>query len=316
MPERIGGWVICRPKPIPYWNGSTQGFTLMSDLHIGAPHVDYDLIVQDLETAKLHNDRILINGDLLDLILTSDKKRFSPEALHSRLQGAPDIVNAAIDWAVEILAPYAELIDMIGIGNHETAITRHHSVDVTRVLIRELARSLPKNSKHVIHYGGYGGFVDYRFLAKTKNRGHGQADGNGSFTGHGKRWVIHYYHGSGASAPVTKGMIDLHRRSWAHADLIWLGHKHNRFNVAVQVLSCPLQGHQPTIKDVRQVMTGAYFNTYAGQQQNEIASHGRRSNYAADLGLAPQGMGGTRIQLQFDGSTNASHNPYKVSVIQ
>ena len=251
----------------------------MSDTHIGAAHVDYALIEKELERAADKNDRILLNGDVFDMILAKDMKRFVPGVLHPRLTRRDDIVNAAIEWAVEIFGPYANLIDVIGIGNHEAVVSSRHSTDVARILIYELQKKVKKKD-HVIHYGGYGGFVDYRF------RGSGK-----------RRMVIHYYHGSGGSAPVTKGMIDFHRRSWVEADVIWMGHKHNRLASGVQTLRCPLHGDDLEIRDVRQIMTGAYFKTYVSQSQESLRKHGRQSHWAADMGFAPQMMGGARLEV-------------------
>lgn len=281
--QLTGGMVICRPKPIRVSAGVTLGFLLQSDLHIGAPHVDYAAIQREWSEAAEHGDRILINGDVFDAILAKDQKRYTPSVVHPKLRGRNDMVNAAADWAVEMMAPYAHLIDVIGVGNHETQLEKWNSSDITKFLIRDLTKSLPKQYKnHVIHYGGYGGFVDYRLSWGTERAT--------------RRFLIHYFHGSGGSAPITKGMMDFARRGWVEGvDVVHLGHKHNRFAGHIQAISCPVVGDEPTIRQVRHVMTGAYFKTYGGQTQASIAKHGRVSNYAADWGVAPQGVGGARV---------------------
>ena len=96
---------------------------------------------------------------------------------------------------------------------------------------------------------------------------------------------------------VTKGMIDFHRLQWIDADIIWMGHKHNRFSTHIRHMACPLAGDAPSLKDIRQIMTGSYFSTYHGQTQASIKDRGRQSNYAADAASAPQGKGGARIVL-------------------
>lgn len=610
-----GGMVISRPA-FKLTNPAT--FTLMSDLHLGAANINYKLIEKELQTAKEHGDRILLNGDIFDMILVKDAKRFSPDVLHPRLRGRRDLVNAAVEWGAELLGPYADLIDMIGVGNHEchddqtevltdrgwmlfcdltgneslatmnlensqveyqipsrivsypfkgnltkiksprhmdamitpnhrmtyrhtwsyngktnispwnirphsevpnnasifipvgafsgnkeypvsddqlrllgwvltdggitrgkspgkTAVTiyqrasklhmvtdildrmgavysldvRHRKIaaicgrelkkepelqcevrlrsgpvkawilshldadkkipsfvrqlsdrqfgillqsiidgdgtrhksnpdtslmvygrkvflddlqaacvthgwramlssyrngtqwrlninrnqelsvrsmsaisenvaydghvwcttvpngtlftrrngrvlisgncavehwsgfDPVSALIYQLNQKLPKEQKgHVINHGGYTGFLDYRYSDAHNNA---------------QRFVIWYHHGMGGGAPVTKGMIDLHRTGWVDANVIWLGHKHVRVTSHIQTMHCPYRGKQPVMKDVRQVITGSYFNTYRSQSQEQIRKHGRRSNYAADRGLQPQGMGGMRL---------------------
>lgn len=261
----LGGLVVCRPTISP------KSLWLMSDLHIGANHVDYRLIKKEIREAIRRNDRILINGDVFDAILPGDRKRFTPDVLHPRLQGRRNILNAAVDWALEILAPAAHLIDMIGVGNHDVSVEKYGNVDVVRLLVDRLQEISPKN--HTIHYGGYGGFVEYQNLRKS--------------------WVMYYHHGSGGASPVTKGMIDFNRKDvWVLADLIWMGHKHNRW--AGHTIRMEMG---PTFRNVYHVMTGAYFKTYCGQGQGSLREHGRVSNYAADMGLAPQGMGGIRVVM-------------------
>jgi hypothetical protein len=299
-----GGMHICRPKPVVTTFGGTVGFHLMSDLHIGAAQVDYKLIQKEIDEVAESGDRLYINGDLLDLILPKDHKRYDPGALHPRISRRADVVNAVVDWAVELLRPVATQIDMIGIGNHEAMITRHHSIDPTLLVIYELEKEVrAKNPNHVIHYGGYTGFVDVRVRVPHGNKEHHAT---------GYRWVLYYHHGSGAYAPVTKGLIDFNRKdTFVDADLIWMGHKHNRLTVAVEKISCPLEGDHPAVKDVRHVMTGSYFLTYKGQSQESVRKIGRRSNYAADAGLAPGGRGGARVLLKVK-----SGAPLEVKVVQ
>jgi len=284
--ETCGGMHICRPAPIYAEPMVDYGLTLMSDLHIGAAGNDYQRIESELAAAKKAGDRILINGDVFDLILPKDHKRFNLSVLHKRIRRV-DILNACLEWAEEIFAPYADLIDMIGLGNHETAAEVHHSVDMVAMLIDRLSVH-KKNKEHVIHYGGYTGFVDYRFRRKNSSNA-----SRGS-----RRYVIYYHHGSGGDAPVTKGMIDFNRKHWVRSDLLWMGHKHNKIGAVIRTMRCPLEGDQPVMEEQRQVFTGAYYHTYQGQTQASVKQHGRQSNYAADKGLAPQGMGGARVVVR------------------
>lgn len=284
----LGGMHICRPKPIQAKIGQTVGLRLMSDLHIGAAHVDYKLIEKEIFEAEEKGDRVLINGDLLDLILPKDAKRFTPSSVHPRMARRNDQVNAAIEWAVELLSPVAHLIDMIGVGNHEVTTQKWNAVDPTLLILYELEKvARTRDPEHVIHYGGYTGFVDYRLRCRDSAK-HG-----------GVRWVLYYHHGSGGVAPVTKGIIDFNRRDvFIDADMIWMGHKHQKLVVTVEKLRCPQSGDNPDVRQVFHCMTGAYFQTYMGQSQASVRKHGRQSNYAADAGLAPGGRGGLRVTLE------------------
>jgi len=301
----LGGFVTTRPNPIIVKSGDVVGLTLMSDIHIGAPYVDYKKVAKEIQVAKDRGDWLLFNGDLYDAILVQDKKRFTGESLHPRLQNRNNILNEAVQWGTEMLAPVVDRIIMIGVGNHEFAVEKHHNYDPIQATIYELEKLLPKNSKHTIHHGGVTGFVDFRFRYANPSENKRNE--------HGRRFVLYYHHGSGGAAPVTKGMIDFNRKAaWVNADLIWMGHKHNRLNDTYERIECPLQGEGPTIKEVRNIMTGAYGNCYVGQSQKSIREHGRKSNYVSESGFAPQGKGGARVELAF-GPVNEQ---YQIQVIQ
>lgn len=304
--ETTGGMFICRPKPAPYSYNAQLGFWLMSDLHIGAPQVDYARIKKECEDAKANNERILINGDVFDGILKKDQKRYSPSAVHSRLRHRDDQVGAAIEWAIEILSPYADHIDMIGVGNHETALVKHHDIDPVRLLVYELQK---KVKNHTIHYGGYCGFMDYRFFGITKK---GKRKGTGAHS-QGKRVVFFYHHGSGGDAPVTRGMIAFARLDWIEgADVIWTGHRHTKWNAEIEKIRCPAAGDKPIRRRVREIQTGAYFDTYDGQSQEHFRENGRVSNYAADKACKPHGKGGARVVLTF----KQPNEPFEITVTQ
>jgi hypothetical protein len=262
------GFKIAEPSSI--WFGA--------DFHIGAFNVDYDWLASDLAEAAEHNSRMLIVGDVFDAILPKDHKRFKPEALHSRIRQTSEVLDEAVDWGEEILSPYADLIDMIGVGNHESAVQKYHGTDLTARVIRRLQRHVTEEG-HIIRYGGYTGFVDYRFTKEGNNR-------------NTRRLVIYYHHGGGGAAPVTKGMIDFNRKAtFVDADVLVFGHKHNKISdTGAMRMGCPLTGEEPKMRQQIFVMTGSYMDTYQAG----------RGGYASDWGLAPQGKGGARLMVHFN----------------
>jgi len=257
---------------------------LLSDLHIGSMSCSIERIKEDLERAKKLNARISINGDIFDFILPSDKKRFRLSAVPERLYKAGDnITGAAIKWAEEVLGPYAPLIDVIGVGNHDDTASKHHGNDMVTELVVRL------NEKHGgnIRYGGYCGWLHYRFQlqGRTERRG----------------FKIQYHHGSGGSGPVSKGMPGFQRAAaWIEgADCIWRGHKHHKTvdrNV-VQYLSDSGKVHH---KDRLFVMSASYLFTYEQQDAVNALETGRRANYAADWDVAPQAHGGVFLRLDIE----------------
>lgn len=285
-----GGLSIVCPAVDLSCFSQAQGITLISDLHIGAANVDYDLIKKELDVAFKNNDRILLGGDILDLILPSDHKRFLPSVLHTRLQGRNDVLNAAVEWAVEILSPYATLIDVIGVGNHETAIEKLASFDPVAAIIQQLQQVVGRGSQ--IHHAGYQSYIKYK-LPK------------------GQQYVIWYHHGSGKSGKThleIKKLMD--QAQVFEADLYWSGHSHCKANIVESRVICGESGL--LTRDVRCLITGGYLMTYGDQDQQEIKSRGRRSNYAADQALRPHGLGGARVLLHFD----KPGYPSKIEVVQ
>ena len=130
---------------------------LLSDLHLDAEDHDRERLHRDLETASRFGARISINGDLHDLILPGDLKRYTRGTDTYDMDAQ---LNAITDLGYETLRPYVDLIDVISPGNHETAVLKHHHYDITRGVITLLNRDRTK-SLPPIHHGGYKGFQRY-----------------------------------------------------------------------------------------------------------------------------------------------------------
>ena len=283
----MSGFFVTRRKVDTDIN-ETLGITLMSDLHLDSAHTDIDAIRKELEEAKKNGDRILINGDVFDAILPSDRKRYTPVASRPELRGRIDVLNASVELAADLLYPYSNQIDMIGIGNHEASMEKHHSVDMVMLLLDKLAPAF--SNGHQINYGGYTGFVEY----------------SAKLNGSSRRLVIYYHHGGGGASPVTKGIIDFNRKAvFVDSDVVWVGHKHNRItDTGGCRLSLPIRGDGPDLSQRVAVMTGAYMDHHQGQTQASVRKHGRMASYASDWGLAPQWKGGARLLVQWDSNRN------------
>jgi len=270
-------------RNLPVTIAEPVGFTLMSDLHIGSAATNYDAITRDLEHAKDNGDRINVNGDVFDAILPKDVKRYRPDALDERISGRADVLNAALDLAVSILAPYAKQIDMIGTGNHEVSIEQYHGLDPVQLLVHRLNGECGGHIEH----GAIVGFLDYRLDVRGSK--------------HTDRFVIFYHHGRGGNAPVMKGMQDFARLGWIDANVIWLGHRHNRITDVGNIrLRCPESGTDPIQEPYPCVMTGGYLVNYTGDTHEAIMRRGRRSSYAGDKLMAPQAPGGARVVVKVD----------------
>lgn len=257
-------------------------YLLMSDLHIGAASCDKDLIVSELQWARENKARVAIAGDVFDLLLPKDHKRFNPTVLDPLIRNTDSVLNATLNMGSKILKPYADLIDLIGCGNHETAITKYHATDIIALLCERLS-----TPKHQVRHGGYtGAWVNH----------YSRASGcSGTFT-------VWYHHGTGGSSPVTKGIINFHRFStWVRdADVIWSGHRHTRFVSHVQEARIPNQGDRFELRNVYHLQTSSYDS---GDHEQFDSEGSYTTNWAVEKAFAPQGRGGAKVWISIDAKT-------------
>ena len=256
---------------------------LSSDIHFDEPGFDKGLFTRDYDRAKNDGSRILINGDVFGCILPSDLKRYTRG---NDASGMTDgIINKALKDAEELFAPYVDLIDVIGLGNHETSVLKYHHIDVTSMLIgflnRRRSASLPP-----IRHGGYTGYIRYGFEGPSKS--------------HTQSFTIFYNHGQGGNAEVTDGIIDAKRRQYTRADLIWLGHKHKRWAIETEPEEGMSDNGRIYTRKRWAVMTGCYSKASG---ETNATEDGYRINYGEERMRTKQRTGGVhaRIYVQRDG---------------
>jgi hypothetical protein len=204
--------------------GQTKMFGLFSDTHIDSKDCNLKQLKKDLDFMAAKDGRIFFNGDVFDAILHGDRKRHT---MGNDMFNTDDQINEIVDYAVDNLKDYVDYIDLIGIGNHETAVLKHHNFSLTRALIKELNHYRSDNLAP-IELGDYKGFIRLKFNERVLlNKGKGK-DLTYVWEDRKHYFDIMYFHGTGGSAPVTKGMIDFNRISTSYlANLYWTGHKHH-----------------------------------------------------------------------------------------
>lgn len=187
-----------------------QGVMFFGDPHIDAAAHARQLFIDDLKRCQNDGDIGVIMGDVWSAILPRDLKRYTEGRHGERRDG---IINGYIDQAFELLSPYVNCIDVILLGNHETAVIKHHHVDMTALLIDRLnaVKESGKLENGRIAYGGYTCYVQLQFVKSS----------------HSTSNIVWLHHGKGGGAPVTKGMIDANRIMVTRgADVYVIGHKH------------------------------------------------------------------------------------------
>lgn len=183
----------------------------ISDAHIDNKKSDVKLMQSHMAEAKKRGSWIIFNGDTFCAMQGKWDKRADQDQLRPELHGN-NYLDKLVQYAESILEPYAENILLIGHGNHETSIIRHHQTS----LIDRLIQGLKKNKKCQSDVGAYMNHIQIGFQGKTS-----------------KQTVIPKtltaYHGAGGGAFVTKGSIDLARMAQSLPDshIVWIGHKHN-----------------------------------------------------------------------------------------
>lgn len=251
-------------------------FFLASDIHFDEPGFDRELFARDFDRAKRDGARININGDVFGCILPTDLKRYTRGNDQSNTDG---IINKALKDAEDLLAPYVDLIDVLGLGNHEVSVLKYHHIDVTAMLIGFLNRrrdpSLP-----LIRHGGYTGYIRYLFT--------------GPGSGHTQHFDIFYNHGQGGNAEVTDGIIDAKRRLYTRADLIWLGHKHKRWAIEIDPEEGVSDNGRIYTRKRWAVMTGCYSKATG---ETNATEDGYRINYGEERMRTKQRTGGVHGKL-------------------
>lgn len=240
-----------------------------SDLHFGNCGQDTDLLTKEFKKAKERNCKIFINGDVFDLILSGDRKRYNPS---SDKYNSDNNINMHINEAYDFLSDYAENIVYIGSGNHETAVQRHHQIDV----IQQLIWSLNKTHKTDIKHGQYSGYVMLRYHY-----------GDHSAVRSRK---IFYCHGQGGASEVTKGTIGINRHMTSKvADIYHFGHTHTKVLMPSEFILDMDKTGNIIQRERTAFYTGAYLKIFSQYDANK---KGYELNYGEERMRSLQSTGG------------------------
>jgi hypothetical protein len=229
--------------------GSEVRIAMLSDLHWDNPHADRDLIKRHLDYCLEENIPVIINGDLFCLMQGRGDNRRSKSDIrpeHNNAMYLDSIVNTAVEWFM----PYANIIKLVGYGNHETAIIKWQETDILQRFVDNI--NFRANSN--MQLGGYGGWVVVRQQASKSN--------TTSFS-----TKIKYFHGSGGGGVVTKGAINLTRalELYEGFDVFSMGHIHensSRNDVRDTLEKHSASGYTLKQKQIHLMLTGTYKEEY------------------------------------------------------
>ena len=202
---------------------------LFSDLHIDDKYCKRDQLKEALQYAYDSYDGILLNGDVFSCLLPKDLTRFT---LAHAIANRDDYLDYIIDYVTDFLAPYADKIKIIGMGNHEVSALKFHATNPAARLCRQLKE-----------HGGNPQFGDYQNIVRLRFD-------NGS---HVVTYNIWMCHGIGAGAKRSRGALEWDIvYSRFDANLYWMGHNHlseidnsgslTYANKAGEILTIPKRG--------------------------------------------------------------------------
>ena len=206
--------VTLRHTVTPDWR---QRYLLLADVHFDSPHCNRKLLRRYLDQAVECDAGVMVFGDWFDAMQGRDDKRSSKSDLMTAHK-ATSYINELIDDSAEFLAPYAEHLVFLALGNHETGILKHLEVDILLLLAGTL------NTVRM----GYSGWVRFMF----------QREAGSGTTGHRTKKKLYYHHGSGGGGEVTKGVMRAQREAaWVGDADIYVGsHVHEQWLVYAERL--------------------------------------------------------------------------------
>jgi hypothetical protein len=228
--------------------GKHVQLALLSDLHWDNPKCDRDLLKKHLDYCLENNIKVMLNGDTFCLMQGKfdprrSKKDIRPE--HNKANYLDVVIETAVDW----FAPYAEILTVVGYGNHETGIIRNVETDPLQRFVDLLNYKCKSN----VITGGYGGWLLLNIKPTEKT--------NKNFA-----TKIKYFHGSGGGGIVTKGALNLTRAlELAEGfEVFTMGHIHENAarNDVREDLNTEGGKIRIELKQIHMAITGTYKEEY------------------------------------------------------
>jgi hypothetical protein len=186
-----------------------------SDEHWDHPDCDRKLLKSHLDQATEGNCPVIKLGDSLCIMQAPMDKRASKGGTRPEHDKKTYLQTVCEDYA-RWHEPYAKQVALLAAGNHETKFMRQAGVSPTRMICKEFHAQ----HGHAPIEGGYTGYLHVQMVVHKTVK---------------ITRVIKWHHGSGGSAPVTKGILQTGRRAavYPDADVYISGHTHEQWCWAI-----------------------------------------------------------------------------------
>lgn len=226
--------------------GKETKIAMLSDIHWDNPKCDRDLLKKHLDYCKENNIPVMVNGDFFCLMQGRGDNRRNKSDIrleHNNAKYLDSVVTTAVEW----FEPYADILTVIGYGNHETGIIKWQETDILQRFVDLLNMKCNSN----VQTGGYGGWLIVKMIDSTKILS----------------IKIKYFHGSGGGGVVTKGALNLTRalEIYEGCDVYTMGHIHEnsaRNDVRDTLNHNAYKGYYVSHKPIHLMITGTYKEEY------------------------------------------------------
>lgn len=237
-----------KSRNLHYLDFTSEKIAVLSDLHWDNPKCQREKLKKHLDYCLEHEIPVIVNGDFFCLMQGRGDRRGNKSDIRPEHNNAK-YIDSVIETAVEWFSPYAQIMTVLGYGNHESGIIKYQETDVLQRFVDLLNY---KNQSNV-QTGGYGGWIVLR-LNKDKNMKMSK--------------TLKYFHGSGGGGIVTKGGINLTRalEMYENMDIFALGHIHENWarNDLRDTIHYNKGKHEYEMvhKDIHMMITGTYKEEY------------------------------------------------------
>lgn len=143
--------------------GESFHITPFSDLHIDDSLCDLAALKQAAnERRGLENHFAVAIGDIFNLVVPTDLKRYRPSVQPASIAGRDDWVNSTFEYVTGVLKSLDLRWLLVSPGNHCDEFTKRTGVDLITMLAHDLG----------CFRGGYSGVIDFS-IGDPKHRGDG-----------------------------------------------------------------------------------------------------------------------------------------------
>jgi len=254
--------MIVHQARIQYKLGETKRIKILGDIHAGSSHCDERAAKEFINDPDCY---FLGIGDLMDMVIASDSKRY-------RKSGDASDGDAIVDEQIEKLSgwlrPHKDRILGLGTGNHEDSITKHCGTNPTQRICKDLG----------VPFLGYSWLMELT-LSEGGSRG--------------RSVKIRGHHGFGGGSRTQGADLTKYAREASNwdADIFLYGHVHRK--QADRIPRLGNVGPKLISKPKLIAITGTFLRTYSKTTD---------PTYSECKGYPPTEIGGVTINIKPDSS--------------